>query len=132
MLINRFRLVLKPSYTVHYRDCCFFFCISRYQQQFENVTYLCKACYKQGREIIVQPTVETSDDNSWLSYSKYANYARYAWSGYSITCPHCGEIYRSRQFWYVFYCLWFIFFCQQLFSFMHVILKIINISISCN
>uniref|UniRef100_A0A3B3BD17 Zinc finger, FYVE domain containing 1 n=1 Tax=Oryzias melastigma TaxID=30732 RepID=A0A3B3BD17_ORYME len=24
----------------------------------------------------------------------------YAWSGYVIECPHCGVIYRSRQYWY--------------------------------
>lgn len=23
-----------------------------------------------------------------------------AWSGYTIECPNCGEIYRSRQYWY--------------------------------
>lgn len=38
--------------------------------------------------------VQTSNESSWYGL------ARYAWSGYVIECPNCGEIYRSRQYWY--------------------------------
>ncbi|GLH11699.1 Lateral signaling target protein 2 homolog [Gryllus bimaculatus] len=66
----------------------------RYQHQFENRLYVCKACHTNGKEVVVQPRVVSSLDTSWVGLAKYA------WSGYVIECPYCGEIYRSRQFWY--------------------------------
>ncbi|KAJ4445116.1 hypothetical protein ANN_06915 [Periplaneta americana] len=66
----------------------------RYQHQFENCTYICKLCHSNGKEVVVSPKLTSSSDTSWLGLAKYA------WSGYVIECPHCGEIYRSRQYWY--------------------------------
>lgn len=38
--------------------------------------------------------IQNQNDNSWYGFVKYA------WSGDVIECPNCGEIYRSRQYWY--------------------------------
>lgn len=66
----------------------------RYQHQFENKVLMCKQCYTNGREVIVNVQTITSNDSTWLGLAKYA------WSGSLIECPNCGEIYRSRQHWY--------------------------------
>ncbi|KAF6205701.1 hypothetical protein GE061_019874 [Apolygus lucorum] len=67
----------------------------RYQHQYENIYYVCKACHANGNEVRVIPRYSSSSDNSWFEVITH-----YAWSGYVIECPHCGEIYRSRQYWY--------------------------------
>ncbi|XP_043264464.1 zinc finger FYVE domain-containing protein 1-like isoform X1 [Colletes gigas] len=64
----------------------------QYQHQYENIMYTCKKCYDNGNE--VQVTKKTENNSSWYGLVKYA------WSGDVIDCPHCGEIYRSRQYWY--------------------------------
>nr|CAD7424228.1 unnamed protein product [Timema monikensis] len=71
-------------------------CSSRckYQHQYENCTYICKTCHTNGQEVIVIPKLTSSSESSWFGLAKFA------WSGYVIECPNCGEIYRSRQFWY--------------------------------
>ncbi|XP_076756713.1 zinc finger FYVE domain-containing protein 1 isoform X1 [Xylocopa sonorina] len=66
----------------------------RYQHQYENVVYICKKCYSNGNEVKVTKRIQTQNDDSWYGLVKYA------WSGHVIECPHCGEIYRSRQYWY--------------------------------
>ncbi|XP_043522178.1 zinc finger FYVE domain-containing protein 1-like isoform X2 [Frieseomelitta varia] len=66
----------------------------RYQHQYENVVYICKRCHSNGNEVKVVKRIQTENDNSWYGLVKYA------WSGDVIECPHCGEIYRSRQYWY--------------------------------
>lgn len=66
----------------------------RYQHQYGNCVYVCKQCHTNGKEVIVLPQYTSSSDTSWFGLAKYA------WSGYVIECPNCGEIYRSRQFWY--------------------------------
>ncbi|XP_046688735.1 zinc finger FYVE domain-containing protein 1-like [Homalodisca vitripennis] len=66
----------------------------RFQHQFGNRMYICKACHVNGKEVIVVPEYYSSNDASWFGIVKYA------WSGYVIECPNCGEIYRSRQFLY--------------------------------
>ncbi|XP_055324244.1 zinc finger FYVE domain-containing protein 1-like isoform X2 [Sitodiplosis mosellana] len=68
--------------------CC------RYQKQYENNVYLCKHCHLNGRQTIVKITTQTTNDTSWFGLAKYA------WSGSVIECPNCGELYRSRQYWY--------------------------------
>ncbi|XP_031637351.1 zinc finger FYVE domain-containing protein 1-like isoform X2 [Contarinia nasturtii] len=68
--------------------CC------RYQKQYENSVYLCKYCHLNGRQTIVKITTQTTNDTSWFGLAKYA------WSGSVIECPNCGELYRSRQYWY--------------------------------
>ncbi|CAD7086951.1 unnamed protein product [Hermetia illucens] len=65
-----------------------------YQHQYENKVYLCKLCHTNGREVRVSITSQTNNDSSWYGLAKYA------WSGSVIECPNCGEIYRSRQYWY--------------------------------
>lgn len=65
-----------------------------YQHQYENKVYLCNKCHVNGRQVVVNIKTQTSNDSSWLGLAKYA------WSGSVIECPHCGEIYRSRQHWY--------------------------------
>lgn len=66
----------------------------RYQHQYENVIYICKKCHSNGNEVQVMKRVQTQNDNSWYGLVKYA------WSGDVIECPHCGEIYKSRHYWY--------------------------------
>uniref|UniRef100_A0AAG5CYQ5 FYVE-type domain-containing protein n=1 Tax=Anopheles atroparvus TaxID=41427 RepID=A0AAG5CYQ5_ANOAO len=68
--------------------CC------KYQHQHENKVYLCNRCHVNGRQVVVNTQTQKSTDSSWMGL------ALYAWSGYVIECPHCGEIYRSRQHWY--------------------------------
>lgn len=34
------------------------------------------------------------------SVSPWYGLAKFVWSGYTIECPNCGEIYTSRQYWY--------------------------------
>lgn len=66
----------------------------RYQHQYENLVYICKKCHANGNEVIVTSRTKTMSENGWYGLAKYA------WSGYVIECPKCGEIYRSRQYWY--------------------------------
>ncbi|XP_043498926.1 zinc finger FYVE domain-containing protein 1-like isoform X1 [Polistes fuscatus] len=66
----------------------------RYQNQYENLIYICKRCYSNGKEVKVTTRLQTHNDKSWYGL------AVYAWYGSIIECPHCGEIYRSRQYWY--------------------------------
>ncbi|XP_076167433.1 zinc finger FYVE domain-containing protein 1 isoform X2 [Ptiloglossa arizonensis] len=66
----------------------------RYQHQYENLVYICKKCYNNGSEIQVTKRIQSQNDSTWYGLVKYA------WSGDVIECPHCGEIYRSRQYWY--------------------------------
>ncbi|KZC14494.1 PREDICTED: zinc finger FYVE domain-containing protein 1-like [Dufourea novaeangliae] len=66
----------------------------RYQHQYENLVYICKKCHSNGNEIQVTKRIQSQNDNSWYGLVKYA------WAGDVIECPHCGEIYRSRQYWY--------------------------------
>ncbi|XP_065210215.1 zinc finger FYVE domain-containing protein 1-like isoform X2 [Planococcus citri] len=66
----------------------------KYQHQYNNCMYICKQCHTNGKEVIVTPKYSSSSESSWFAFAKYA------WSGYVIECPHHGEIYRSRQFWY--------------------------------
>ncbi|XP_012220643.2 zinc finger FYVE domain-containing protein 1 [Linepithema humile] len=66
----------------------------KFQCQYENSIYICKRCYKNGNEIEVTRRYQEEDQNSWYSFAKNA------WTGYVIDCAHCGEIYRSRQYWY--------------------------------
>ncbi|KAK3918575.1 Zinc finger FYVE domain-containing protein 1 [Frankliniella fusca] len=60
-----------------------------FQAQYNNILYTCKACHIKGHQVVVTPS-----EPSWLDIAKHA------WSGYTINCPFCGEIYRSRQYWY--------------------------------
>lgn len=66
----------------------------KFQCQYENSIYICKRCYRNGNEIEVIREYQEENQYSWYSFAKSA------WSGYIINCPHCGEIYRSRQYWY--------------------------------
>ncbi|XP_053997486.1 zinc finger FYVE domain-containing protein 1-like [Hylaeus anthracinus] len=66
----------------------------RYQHQYENLVYICKTCYSNGNEVQVIKKIQPENDSSWYGLVKYA------WSRDVIECPHCGEIYRSRQYWY--------------------------------
>ncbi|XP_055684593.1 zinc finger FYVE domain-containing protein 1-like isoform X2 [Lutzomyia longipalpis] len=66
----------------------------QYQHQFANKVFLCRQCLNNGREVIVNITTQSQTESSWLGLAKYA------WSGSVIECRNCGEIYRSRQYWY--------------------------------
>lgn len=66
----------------------------KYDHQFSNCLYVCKKCHTNGKEVVVTPKYSSSTESSWFAFAKFA------WSGYVIECPHHGEIYRSRQFWY--------------------------------
>ncbi|XP_058057263.1 zinc finger FYVE domain-containing protein 1-like [Anopheles bellator] len=68
--------------------------VCKYQHQHENKVYLCNRCHINGRQVVVSIQTQKSTDSSWMGL------ALYAWSGSVIECPHCGEIYRSRQHWY--------------------------------
>ncbi|XP_055380400.1 zinc finger FYVE domain-containing protein 1-like isoform X2 [Condylostylus longicornis] len=65
-----------------------------YQHQLDNKVYLCKKCHKNGKKVIVTSNLQSSTESSWTGLAKYA------WKGAVIECPNCGEIYRSRQYWY--------------------------------
>lgn len=66
----------------------------KYLHSLDNQIYLCKRCYDQGIEQIVENQVWSENESGWLGFAKYA------WSGSVIECPHCGVIYRSRERWY--------------------------------
>ena len=51
----------------------------QHQHQFENKVELCKSCYNNGREVIVNRID--------------------GWTHCSINCPHCGEIARGFKYW---------------------------------
>ncbi|XP_043867465.1 zinc finger FYVE domain-containing protein 1 isoform X2 [Drosophila mojavensis] len=63
-----------------------------YQHQFGNKLYLCKACYNNGKEIVVSVRAQAQTDTAWSGLAKYV------WKGDVIECPYCGEIYRARQY----------------------------------
>ncbi|XP_062139081.1 zinc finger FYVE domain-containing protein 1-like isoform X1 [Drosophila sulfurigaster albostrigata] len=65
-----------------------------YQHQYENKLYLCKACYNNGKEIVVSIRAQSQTDTA------LSGWAKYMWKGDVIECPYCGEIYRARQYWY--------------------------------
>ncbi|XP_078046739.1 zinc finger FYVE domain-containing protein 1 [Augochlora pura] len=66
----------------------------RYQDQYENLVYVCKKCHSNRNEVRVTKRIHTQTNNSWYGL------VNYAWAGDVIECPYCGEIYRSRQYWY--------------------------------
>ncbi|KAL6257459.1 hypothetical protein P5V15_011030 [Pogonomyrmex californicus] len=65
----------------------------RFQCQYENLIYICRSCYRDGNEVEVTRQYYEENEN-WFTFAKNI------WSGYIINCPHCGEIYKSRQYWY--------------------------------
>lgn len=65
-----------------------------FQPQFDNKMYLCKYCDAGGRKVVVRLKNHNSNETAWIGIAKFA------WTGYIIDCPNCGEIFRSRQYWY--------------------------------
>lgn len=67
-----------------------------YQHQLDNKVYMCKKCHTNGKKVIVivNSQSQTNTGSTWTGF------ATYAWKGAVIECPSCGEIYRSRQYWY--------------------------------
>lgn len=66
----------------------------KYQHQFNNQIFICRACNDRGESSTVIPKAGANGDSTWVGI------ARYAWSGYILECKFCGVIYRSRQYWY--------------------------------
>lgn len=66
----------------------------KFQHQFENRIYYCRACHERGEDVLVVPKTSSSGDSTWMGIAKYA------WAGYVLECNQCGIIYRSRQYWY--------------------------------
>lgn len=66
----------------------------KYQHQFDNQMFYCRACNDRGEEVMVIPKTACANDSTWLGIAKYA------WAGYVLECKFCGIIYRSRQYWY--------------------------------
>lgn len=66
----------------------------RYQHQFSNQIFYCRACFDRGEEVPVIPKSYSSVDSTWMGIAKYA------WAGSILECRLCGIIYRSRQYWY--------------------------------
>ncbi|XP_076359619.1 zinc finger FYVE domain-containing protein 1-like [Tachypleus tridentatus] len=66
----------------------------RYQHQYDNRIFMCKACYERGEEVLVFPKTSAASDSTWMGLAKFA------WSGYVIECINCGIIYRSREYWF--------------------------------
>ncbi|XP_011645036.1 zinc finger FYVE domain-containing protein 1-like [Pogonomyrmex barbatus] len=64
-----------------------------FQCEYDNSIYVCKSCYKDGNEVEVTRQYYKDNEN-WFTLAKNI------WSGYIINCPHCGEIYKSRQYWF--------------------------------
>jgi len=66
----------------------------KYKAQYSNRVYVCRVCYENGTESIVNPKTAERQDSPLVGLAKYA------WSGYVLECPECGVIYRSRKYWY--------------------------------
>ncbi|XP_020292298.1 zinc finger FYVE domain-containing protein 1-like isoform X2 [Pseudomyrmex gracilis] len=66
----------------------------KFQCQYENSVYICKKCQTNGNEVEVTKRYQESDQSTWYKF------APTIWSGYTINCPNCGEIYKSNQYWY--------------------------------
>ena len=65
-----------------------------YNKELDNEVWKCLACHREGRDTIVYGKLITKGDGLFQGILKYI------WSGFVIECPHHGEIYRSRRFWY--------------------------------
>lgn len=65
-----------------------------YNKELDNEVWKCLACHREGRDVIVYGKLITKSDGLFQGFLKYV------WSGFVIECPHHGEIYRSRKFWY--------------------------------
>ncbi|KAI0213644.1 Zinc finger FYVE domain-containing protein 1 [Lamellibrachia satsuma] len=76
----------------------------QYKHSLDNKVYTCRACYDRGRMTVacydrgrmtvVVPKAAAASDSTIFGLAKFA------WAGYVLECPHCGIIYRSRQYWY--------------------------------
>ncbi|RLU22735.1 hypothetical protein DMN91_005013 [Ooceraea biroi] len=66
----------------------------KYECQYENAIYLCKKCYKNGKQIEVKRYQDGDQNSSWYGF------ATTVLSGYVLECSRCGVIYRSKQYWY--------------------------------
>jgi len=80
----------------HHRDGLSHFSDAKckYQHQFDNKVYYCKACNERGDDVLVVPKTSSCND------STMAGLVKYAWSGYILECKRCGIIYKSREYWY--------------------------------
>jgi len=80
----------------HHRDGLSHFSDAKckYQHQFDNKVYYCKACNERGEDVLVVPKTSACNDPTWVGLAKYA------WYGYVLECSRCGVIFRSRQYWY--------------------------------
>ena len=67
----------------------------KYQHQYDNQRFFCRACYERGEEVVVTQRNYASDESTWL-----VGMAKCAWSGTVTECRLCGIIHRSRQYWY--------------------------------
>ena len=65
-----------------------------YNKDLDNEVWKCLACQREGRDVIVYGKLITKNDGLVQGLLKYV------WSGFVIECPHHGEIYRSRKYWY--------------------------------
>ena len=66
----------------------------KFQYQFNNQVFFCKACFDRGDEVLVTPKTSSCGDTTIMGAVKYA------WYGYLLECSRCGVIYRSRQYWF--------------------------------
>ena len=66
----------------------------KFQYQYNNQVFFCKACFDRGDEVMVTPKTSSCSDTTIMGAVKYA------WYGYVLECSRCGVIYRSRQYWF--------------------------------
>ncbi|CAF2386562.1 unnamed protein product [Rotaria sp. Silwood2] len=65
-----------------------------YNKELDNEVWKCLKCHREGRDMVVYGKLITKSDGLVQGLLKYV------WSGFVIECPHHGEIYRSRKYWY--------------------------------
>ena len=65
-----------------------------YNRELDNEVWKCLQCHRAGRDTTVYGKLITKNDGL------VQGLLRYVWSGFVIECPHHGEIYRSRKYWY--------------------------------
>ncbi|BHF72568.1 Zinc finger FYVE domain-containing protein 1 [Sparganum proliferum] len=65
----------------------------QYNPSLQNKVYYCKACYANGKAVLLVPKVLDNGD------SPLTGVVKYIWAGYVLKCPHHGTVYRSRAYW---------------------------------
>uniref|UniRef100_A0A0V0J6T0 FYVE-type domain-containing protein n=2 Tax=Schistocephalus solidus TaxID=70667 RepID=A0A0V0J6T0_SCHSO len=85
--VNHLREGLPHECRTEMGDAC------QYNPSLQNKVYYCKACYANGKAVLLVPKVLDNGD------SPLTGVVKYIWAGYVLKCPHHGTVYRSRAYW---------------------------------